>query len=187
MKSKCISCMMIIAMLAFLASSCSIFADKEEEEVTGDNDSSVIISQESNEVNDLEDDAGLIDSDPDQPDLTERESNGISFDLERDGAEIKRVKTDPAKFAGRWTATSDQAIYLYGNIDLIINSNGSWAADITEDKLGGSWKVVDDHIHLDDTSELDFDFDLAFDQSGALVMTETNEEGVINTVLSKMD
>ena len=187
MKRKCISFMMIIAMLAFLASSCSIFADKEEEEVTGDNDSSVIISQESNEVNDLEDDAGLIDSDPDQPDLTERESNGISFDLERDGAEIKRVKTDPAKFAGRWTATSDQAIYLYGNIDLIINSNGSWAADITEDKLGGSWKVVDDHIHLDDTSELDFDFDLAFDQSGALVMTETNEEGVINTVLSKMD
>ena len=100
---------------------------------------------------------------------------------------LKRVKTDPAKFAGRWTATSDQAIYLYGNIDLIINDNGSWAADITEEKLGGSWKAVDDHIHLDDTSELNFDFDLAFDQSGALVMTETNEEGVINTVLTKMN
>lgn len=186
MKRKFISFVAIIAMLAFLASSCSIFGNKEEEAV-GENDPSVIVSQESNEVNDLEADPGLIDADPNQPDLTERESNGISFDLEREDAEIKRVKTNPEKFVGRWTATSDQALYLYGNIDLIINSNGSWAADITEEKLGGSWKEADDHIHLDDTSELNFDFDLAFDQSGDLVMTETNPEGVINTVLTKVN
>lgn len=185
MKNKYISLIMIIAMLAFAAASCSIFGDKEEEEV---NDSSVIISEESNEVDDIGDgDMGIIDSDPDQPDLTERESNGISFDQEREEADIKRVKTDPAKYAGRWTATSDQALYLYGNIDIIVNSNGSWAADITDEKLGGSWREVEDHIHLDDTSELDFDFDLAFDQSGALIMTETNEEGIINTVLTKVN
>lgn len=183
MKNRLLSFIMILTMTAFLAAACSFNGSKpEEQESTADAQSDI----STEEIVDEDIPGDVVDPTGD-PNLAERESNGISYDQELEGSEIERVRTEPSQFVGKWTITSDRAIYMYGNLDLVVNSNGSWAAKVTDEKLGGTWKDEGDHIHLDDTSSLDFDMDLAFDKSGALILTEPHENGDINTVLSKAE
>ena len=187
MKRKYLSIVMILAMMAFIAASCSTLGfgvkDEEEQAVTSD-DNAPVLSADNPEREEEE----IIGEDLDlenDPDLQERDTSGILYDQELDGAQIVKVKTPSDKFVGKWTANSDKAAFLYDNIDLVVNSNGSWAANITDEKLGGSWKEAEDYIHLDDTSELDFDFDLAFDNTGALLLIEHSQDGDLYTVLVK--
>lgn len=173
---------MIITMTALMSTACASFSG-EGEQVAPEQNNDPPVSSES--INEEEIEGDTVDLE-DDPYLQEKETNDIRFEQEMEGAEINRTMVDPSKFTGKWEATSDQAIFFYGNVDLVVNSNGSWTADITEEKLGGTWKEAGDHIHLDDTSRLDFDFDLSFDKTGALIMTETADDGTeINTVLTK--
>ena len=183
MKRRSLSLFMIIVLTAFLAASCSSLFGAEEEPVPESDSNTPSTSHESFDDDEIAGDTVDLEDDPF---LQEDETNDIRFEQEQEGTKIERVASDPAKFAGKWTATSDQAAFFYGNVDIVINSNGSWTADITGEKLGGQWKAVDDHIHMDDSSSLNFDFDLAFDKNGVLIMTEHAEDGSeINTVLTK--
>ena len=122
---------------------------------------------------------GLVDENGDP---VERETEGIVFDEEDDEAELEYVQRDPSDFIGEWTATSDKATYLYGNIDITVNADGTWSGDITGEQLGGKWEQEGDRLHMND--EL-FSFDLAFESSGKLILIETGEDANFNTVLTK--
>ena len=164
MKKKYIALLIIFMMMFMVLSACS----KDDEETTAVPQGEVYESAE-----------GLVDE---NGELVEAESSGISFAQEDDEAKLRFVEKDPSEFYGSWTATSDKAIYLYGNIDITVNSNGTWTGDITGEKLGGKWKQVDDHLHMYD--EL-FSFDLAFESSGELMLIETGDDYSFNTVMTR--
>ena len=110
--------------------------------------------------------------------------NGIYFEEELDSAEIVSVKKSSDDFIGSWKATSGQAAYQYGNVDLVIKANGEWSGNVSDEELSGEWTETDEGLHL--TSTL-FDCDLVFTDSGSLVMryTPNEDEEYLNTVLTK--
>ena len=121
--------------------------------------------------------------DPNKGILVGPEGSGITFEEENENAKIEEVKTPVDKYYGKWAAPSDRAIYLYGNVELQINEDGTWTGTITDEKISGKWKEEGNRIHM--TSDV-FNFDLVFEKSGKLIMIETLEDGrVMHTVLTK--
>jgi len=110
------------------------------------------------------------------------EGEDTVYPEEIDGAVIEKVKTDSSKYVGTWEGRSFHAVELYGNIEVTVNKNGTWTANITEDNLSGTWKDEGDHLHMESEA---FVFDLAFDKEGALVLIEGEGEDALNTVLEK--
>ena len=162
MKRKYISILLILMMALGLFAACS--KKDESPKPSGD----VYESAE-----------GLVDE---EGNIIEQEANGIAFDEEDENAKVVLVKKEPSEFYGSWTATSDKAIYLYGNLDITVNPDGTWKGNITEENLGGKWKQVGDHLHMDNEM---FSFDLAYESSGKLLLIETGEDADFKTVLTK--
>ena len=164
MKRKHISLLMVFIMILTLFAACS----KKDEEVINLPEGEVYESAE-----------GLVDE---NGELVEQEGNGIVFDQEEDDAKLAFIERDPSDFYGSWTATSDKAIYLYGNIDITVKQDGTWTGNITGEKLGGKWEQVGDRLHMDNDL---FSFDLAFESSGELILIETGDDYSFNTVMTK--
>ncbi|MBE6019472.1 MAG: hypothetical protein E7230_03925 [Clostridiales bacterium] len=127
----------------------------------------------------------LDQTESDAIDLEEREGNDISFEEEDDEAVIEKVETEVSKYFGSWEATSDMALYLYGNIDITVKEDGTWEGNITGEPLGGTWEDKGDHLHMNDTLAELFDFDLAFDKGGHLILIDTDNDDEVHTVLTK--
>lgn len=112
--------------------------------------------------------------------------NGIYFDEEGEDAEVETKKAPESDFIGKWTATSGQAAYYYGNVDLTIETNGTWSGNITEEKLKGKWKAQGGGLYL--TSDV-FNCTLQFSSDGNLLMQEdyedSDEEAVIVVLTRK--
>ena len=85
--------------------------------------------------------------DPDDP-TTKDYSNGISYQEEMPGANIKLVDADPSEFVGSWEAKSGDAHYLFGNLNLTIKDNGRWTANITDEDMRGTWEKKNGGIYL---------------------------------------
>lgn len=140
------------------------------------------------DIEDIEEDADVFD---DSVDLDE-EYGDVSYEDEAEDGAIEMVKTDLSKFVGTWEAKSAKAKYLYGNVDLTVNMNGTWTADITGEQLGGKWYDKGDYLWLEDANEI-FSFGLAYSPSGNLIMIElVDDEEVgdddgeyINSVLTR--
>lgn len=124
-------------------------------------------------------------TEPDDSDLIEREGNDISFEEEGEGAVIEKVESDASAYFGEWEATSDMALYLYGSIEITVKEDGTWEGKITGEPLGGTWEDMGDHLHMNDTLAELFDFDLAFDKGGHLILIDTDNDDEIYTVLTK--
>ena len=163
MKRKHISLLMVFIMILTLFAACS----KKDEEVINLPEGEVYESAE-----------GLVDE---NGELVEQEGNGIVFDQEEDDAKLAFIERDPSDFYGSWTATSDKAIYLYGNIDITVKQDGTWTGNITGEKLGGKWEQVGDRLHMDNDL---FSFDLAFESSGELILIETGDDYSFSTVMT---
>lgn len=118
-------------------------------------------------------------------DLDEEDyDNGISFEEEAEGADLHFKAVPVEDFFGSWSATSGQAMYMYGNVDLDIKANGTWTGNIAEEDLSGKWEADKDHLNM--TSDL-INFTLSFTDGGKLIMQEDREEDgeLLNTVLTK--
>lgn len=127
-----------------------------------------------------------VESAPSENEITEMdEGEGIVMEEEDEGTTIEKVKKESDDFIGKWSATSDQAKYLYGNIDIEIKENGKWTANVTDEEFGGTWEKDDYGITL--TSDL-LDCKFYFSSSGNLIMEdyrfEDNDDPII-TVLTK--
>ncbi len=112
--------------------------------------------------------------------------SGIEFDEEADGAELSFKESPVANYYGTWKATSDQAIYLYGNIELTINEDKTWSVIVVDEKESGTWTF--DGTRMELTSEF-FNVFLSFTDDGTMVMQEDREgDGeYLNTVLTKKE
>lgn len=116
-------------------------------------------------------------------DNAEDEDNDIYFEEENEGAELEIREAAPDEFIGSWNATSAQALYQYGSVDLNIETGGTWSGIVAHEDLEGTWTEIQDGIHL--TSNI-FDCDLKFTKDDLLVMFYSpNDDGhYLTTVLS---
>lgn len=160
------SLLLLICLIICTSCSCSIF----------EKDSSAENVPEAEEQSDVGDGFSIEDED--------EEYSGISFEEEADEYVLQKKHSKASDFVGTWVSTSDKSTYLYGNVELKINKNGSWTGNITEEKLKGTWKFNKDTMHMKDVV-LEFEFDLAFNKDGNLIMVESAEDGNINTVLTR--
>ena len=140
-----------------------------------------------NESEYYEDDTEAILSGDDNPnpEEEEEEGNGIFFEEEMDDAEIVKAESKESDFYGTWEATSDMALYLYGNFELTIEPGGVWHGNITDEKMDGKWRMEGSEMHV--VNEW-IDVSLVFTEDGTLVMQrnaadEDEEEEIINTVM----
>ena len=112
------------------------------------------------------------------------EGNGIVFEEEQDGADIQYKDEDYSKFVGEWVATSDMSNQLYGNVDITINEDHTWSGNITDDEYSGECVDAENGIDIKVRS---FDFNLAFDENGTLILTRYGKDGNsdIHTVMTR--
>lgn len=113
--------------------------------------------------------------------------SGIVFEEEAEDADLTfKQNVSEEDFYGSWSATSSQAIYLYGNVDLKIEKGGKWTGNIVDEDMSGTWTYDGSTMTL--TGEY-LDAKLSFEENGSLIMQEDRgEEGepdIINTVLTK--
>ena len=108
------------------------------------------------------------------------EEKGVAYDEEQEGALLQKAPSNIGMFIGSWTAPSDMAQYLYGNVDLTIKEDGTWKGNITGEDLGGKWVQQGDQLHMQNDM---FSFDLAFNTAGKLFMIEKDPDGDLHTVL----
>ncbi len=92
-----------------------------------------------------------------------------AYDNEMEDAEVKETNAAEDAFYGKWTATSNRAHYLYGNIDLEIKNDGSWTGNITEEDYSGTWSYNGEYITLE--SDL-VNCDLFFAEDGQLMFRD---------------
>lgn len=129
---------------------------KKEEEGDGDTVQSEMLKREMQiEDNDFEDPA---------------------FVNEDDGAEVTVKAHDEKDFIGIWQAPSSRAQYLYGNINLRINDDGTWKGNITEEDFRGEWTYDGEAINIKDTEGL-IDWKLFYADDGTLMVDDNEEPG----------
>lgn len=57
-----------------------------------------------------------------------------------------QMNKDPDNFYGTWVATAGEAIDLYGNMEIEIRKDGTFYAEVTDEKFSGTWKKIDGGI-----------------------------------------
>ncbi|MBQ6401024.1 MAG: hypothetical protein IJI20_01920 [Firmicutes bacterium] len=67
-------------------------------------------------------------------------------------SEARELNKNIDNFIGTWEATSEEAKNLYGHLKITINDNGTFDADVTDEKFSGTWTKIDGGISY--TSEL---------------------------------
>ena len=152
----------LIILLSLLLASSMVFAG-----CFGDSDSA---GGESSKVGNEATDGEELDED-EVEDLIEQDyDNGISFEEEDEGYKVKVEKTSGAKFVGKWEATSGNALYLLGNLDLNIKSNGTWKGNVADEDVSGTWTEQDGGIYLKcNDQSINFGGLLVFTPDGTLV------------------
>lgn len=63
--------------------------------------------------------------------------------------DARELNSDAKNFYGSWTATSEKAAMYYGNLDITINKDNTFDANVTGDDYSGSWTKTEYGIHLD--------------------------------------
>lgn len=67
-------------------------------------------------------------------------------------SEARELNKNIQNFVGTWEATSEEARNLYGHLRITINDDGTFDADVTDEKFSGTWTKIDGGISY--TSEL---------------------------------
>lgn len=166
---KTISKLLIFLLAIIMTTSCSLFGTGSDSDSASKSDAA---NSKDNEYSIDEEDDFVQEIDPETGLPLLPEGNGIMFEEEAEGRKIRPKQTNTTQFIGEWEATSDQATYLYGNVDLTIETNYFWKGNITGEDYTGKWKETNDGIVI--SCDL-FTFDLVFDQSGKLIMIEHTE------------
>lgn len=101
---------------------------------------------------------------------------------EDEEAVVTEQKSAQEKFYGKWIAKSDRAEYLYGNIEITINPNGTWTGNITDENHNGKWKYNGTGLTL--ASEW-INCDLFFAQDGNLMFRDKDAPEDLIVLFSK--
>ena len=111
------------------------------------------------------------------------QDNDIYYEEENEGVELEIKKKPTDDFVGSWAATSAQALYQYGSVDININNDGTWNGYIAHEDLEGTWEETQDGMHL--TSDI-MECDLKFTKDDLLVMfySPNHDDNYLTTVLT---
>lgn len=112
------------------------------------------------------------------------DSDDPAYDNEMDGAELVTVPHDEEDYYGKWKATSQQSEYLFGNVDLKINEDGSWSGNITEENFKGKWRYVKSGLQIKDSEGL-INWELFFVADGNLMFKDLDDPDLTPLVLKK--
>lgn len=121
--------------------------------------------------------------------ITEDYDNGIMFDEEMEGYKVEVKKSPVTDFVGSWEATSGNAHYLLGNLDLKIKADGTWKGNVAGDDVSGTWAEQDGGIYIKcKDNRINFGGQLIFNPSGNLIYSYyplENSTEPTNIVLTK--
>ncbi len=79
-------------------------------------------------------------ADPDDIDYEMNEEEGSSNANLPKSKKALEMNADEENFYGTWKATSSDAENLYGHLIITINDDGTFDADVTDEKFSGTWK-----------------------------------------------
>lgn len=164
MRKKMIS----ILMIALLLLSSMVFAACRKE-VDEDKTASVDIDEL---ADDIESEDDYVDPNPDDP----------AYDNELDGAEPVMTVHEEKDFYGKWSATSERAHYVFGNVDLVINDDGTWSGNIVEEDFSGTWEYEDSGLFIKSSDGL-IDWNLFFVEDGSLMFKDLEDPDLAPLVL----
>ncbi len=111
------------------------------------------------------------------PQKSEDDFEDPAYLNEQDGAEIISVARPEDEFVGKWAALSEYAEHLYGNVNLVINSDHTWSGVITDDKYTGKWFVETPGINIKD-DEGYINWKLFFVSDGNLVFQSSKDPDI---------
>lgn len=154
MKKICIS-LLIVLLGLFMFAACDIFGEGEETEPSGQGqtvDNSIA-----------------------------EEKEEAQFEDEDEAFELKTKKMDDSFFVGHWVAEGEKAEYMYGNVEITINKDGTWDGNITEEVIHGKWTREGDGIRL--TSDV-IPFNMVYSSNSNMILQEV-ENPEIKVVLTK--
>ena len=165
MRKKMISILLIASLLlsSMALAACKKSSDDEEKAA------SVDIDELAEEV-ESEDD--YVDPDPDDP----------AYDNELDGAEPVMTAHDENDFYGKWSATSERAHYVFGNVDLVISDDGTWSGNIVEEDFSGKWEYKDSSLYITSSDDL-IKWNLFFVEDGSLMFKDLDDPDLAPLVL----
>lgn len=106
------------------------------------------------------------------------------LDNESDEAELTLVGHEEKDFYGSWSATSEQAHYLFGNVDLVINEDGTWSGNIVEEDFSGKWTYEDSTLMIKSSDEL-INWQLFFVEDGSLMFKDLDDPDLTPLVLRR--
>ncbi len=106
----------------------------------------------------------------------DNESTDPAYDYEIEDAEIVSRAAEEKEFYGSWTATSEKAEYLYGNIDLTIKDSKTWKGKVTNISVKGTWEPYEDGIRIKDQEGL-IDWKLYYTDDDVLLVEDCEDPG----------
>ena len=110
-----------------------------------------------------------------QMNIEENDFEDPAYANEEDGAEVVTMPHDEKDFVGMWQAPSERAKYLWGNINLKINEDGTWKGNITEENFRGRWKYDGSGIIIKSNDTL-INWKLFYAQDGTLMCQDLDNE-----------
>ena len=112
--------------------------------------------------------------------IEDNDFEDLAYDNEADGAELVTMPHDEKDYIGTWQAPSEQAKYLWGNINLRIKEDGTWTGNITEESFHGRWKYDGSGIIIKSSDTLIY-WKLFYVQDGTLMCQdqENDDEAVV--------
>lgn len=113
---------------------------------------------------------------PMSEEIVEDEAEDPVLDKEVEDATIVSRTATEDEFYGTWSAISEKAEYLYGNIDLKINEDKTWKGNVTEISLKGKWKPYQGGIRIKDSDGL-IDWKLYFTMDNVMLMEDLEDPG----------
>ena len=165
MRKRIISLLLIASLLlsCMALAACKKSADDEEQSASVDIDEL---------AEDIEGEDDYEDPNPDDP----------AYDNELDGAEPVMTAHDEKDFYGKWSATSERAHYVFGNVDLVISDDGSWSGNIVEEEYTGTWEYKDSSLNIKSSDNL-INWNLFFVEDGSLMFKDLDDPDLAPLVL----
>lgn len=99
-----------------------------------------------------------------------------SLKNEEDTAVLVNTPHPEEDYIGKWTATSDHAEWLYGNVNLKINEDHTWSGNITEESYTGRWTYTSEGVVIKDKKGY-INWKLYFVADGSLVFEDIESPG----------
>lgn len=99
---------------------------------------------------------------------------------EEDGDDFKTINIDTSKFYGSWVGNTERAKFMYGNLEITINEDGTWTGNITDESIEGTWEKTNNGLKL--KSDI-IPFNFVYSSNGNYVLQE--EDDAVRVVLTK--